>query len=121
MKYKDVVDNLVIIAIAINFLEKVVSYIGQKNFPNTIGEGRVATAQLIGQYGLEGGHIVAFVITVVAIICLRYTFVYISPKLERYRIWKNIVMGISILGLVFIIAMSLYIAYNNIRIVWLNL
>jgi hypothetical protein len=121
MKFKTFVDNLVIIAITLNISEKIVSYVGQKNFPETIFEGNIYTAPLIQQFGLELGHIIPLIASLTAIFLFRETVVYVLPHLERYPIHKEVTMGIVVFALLFLTVTALYVLLNNLYLVWINL
>jgi uncharacterized membrane protein len=121
MKFKTLVDNLVIIAIILNISEKIVSYVGQKNFPETIFEGNIYTAPLIQQFGLELGHIIPLIGSLTAIFLFRETVVYVLPHLERYPIRKEAMMCIVVFALLFLTVTALCVLLNNLYLVWINL
>jgi hypothetical protein len=121
MKFKTFVDNLVIIAIMLNISEKIVSYVGQKNFPETIFEGNIYTAPLVQQFGLELGHVIPLIVSLTAIFLFREIVVYVLPHLERYPIHKEVTMGIVVSALMFLIVTALCVLLNNLYLVWINL
>jgi hypothetical protein len=120
VKFKKFVDVLVTVAVIINVSEKIVSYIGQKSFPETIFEGNIYTAPLIQRFGLELGHVIPLIISLTATLFFRELVVYVLPHLERYPIHKEVTMGIIVFALLLLIVTASYVLLNNVYNIWIN-
>ncbi|GEM_PF-4383931 len=119
MKLKRLLDYLTVIAVLTNCIEKLTSYIGQKMFP--IYEGNVWTAMLIQKVGLEAGHVIPLLASIIAIIFLRYIAIVVPPQLERHPRIKAVASAIPIAALIYIITVTFYVAANNIYLIWISI
>jgi len=116
MEFEKLLNYLTVTAVLTNCIEKLTSYVGQRKF--LICEGNALVATLIQKAGLELGHIMLLLLSIIALILLRYITIVILPYLEGSPRLREIARTIPIATLIFIIAVTIYVATNNIYLIW---
>ena len=116
MEYSKLIRYLFLIAIIASASEKMVSYIGQKTFPLMIVEGNPITKIWINTYGLEFGHLMAFIISVITASILKKLALTTFKILKENATLQAISRGIFIAIFVFLIIDTTRIFANNLHL-----
>jgi len=114
------INILTVMSIAVNALEKMLSYIGQRTYPTVIFEGNIFTVPFIRDYGLEWGHIIPFLLTLLATFGIWLLAKYSVKPLEAYPMRKEIAMSIYLFMFSFLVINTAIIAYQNAYLIWIN-